>query len=183
MMQVAGQPSSRDHKGRVTLVLMDLDPEEIAHGLSGPMGPALNWVRQVTESDDVDSWFVLDPSLRRWFAQNWLTSNPTALSDPSVGSQSRDELVDSLIGPEGSEHPLFHHLWRVARRDIVSALGPFSGAELSAGTRPRPVGPGLEAVRLFRASDLPERAGVRVFEADAQHLSFVLLLRRDGGRW
>lgn len=63
------------------------------------------------------------------------------------------------------------------------ALGPFKGEELSVGTRPRTIGPGLEAVRLFRASDMPQHDGVHWFEPGAVHVWLVLLLSHEDEKW
>ena len=161
---------------------MDLDPGELPSA-DGPFATALVWINRVVETDDPQSWYELNETLRRWFAQRWISNNPQALKDAAAGSRTRDELLDVLVGPGGEDNGLFPHMWRVTRRYILEVLGPLLGEELSAGTKPRTVAPGIEAVPLFRAADLPGHDGLHEFNPRTERHALVLLLSHEQGMW
>lgn len=161
---------------------MELEPEKLADA-GGPFITALVWINRVVETDDPQSWYELNETLRRWFAQRWMSANPQALKDPAAWSSTRDELVEVLVGPVGEDNRLFPYMWRATRRYILKELGPLLGEELSAGTRPHTVAPGIEAVPIFRASDLPGHDGLHTLDPGAAHHSLVLLLSYEQEMW
>ena len=110
-------------------------------------------------------------------------SNPGALSDPAAKGNG-PELLAALLARREPRHPLFGYVWQVVHRGLLEALSPFLGQELAASVRPRPLAPGLEVVRLFRASDLTVGAdGIRLWHPGVELASFVLIMSRQGEDW
>ncbi len=161
---------------------MPLDDIERASLESGPIEPAFRWLRAL-ENDAESAWTGVDDDLRLWFALRWVEANPAALHHPVVTEKSPEAFAAALAA-SGQRHPLFPSLWRVTRRGLIEALGPFLGQELSASVRPRPLAPGLEVVRLFQASDLPpEEDGIRLWQPGVELPSLVLVMSQHGEGW
>ncbi|MFD7024977.1 hypothetical protein [Promicromonospora sukumoe] len=161
---------------------MDVDLEALASADS-PSATALVWVNRVAESDDSQSWYELNMTLRRWFVQRWVSSNLEVLDEPVAKSSTRDKLVDVLVGPFGDDHALFPHMWSATRRFVFEALGPLPGRQLLAGSRPRAVAPGIEAVPIFRAADLPGDDGLHHSGRGGPAHPLVLLLSHEQEMW
>ena len=161
---------------------MGLDDLERATLESGPMDSAFRWLNAV-QCDKKEAWTALDDDLRLWFALDWIKSNPGALSDPAAKGNG-PELLAALLARREPRHPLFGYVWQVVHRGLLEALSPFLGQELAASVRPRPLAPGLEVVRLFRASDLTVGAdGIRLWHPGVELASFVLIMSRQGEDW
>lgn len=131
----------------------DMTPEEWAQAASGVGLFSLNWVRGVGHDQIENVWPQMTPNFRLALAQGWIWANPDALDDGRAGGMSRDELAQALA----HSHPtnsLFADLARVSMRDIRSSYDDLDVDQLGTSTRPRPVGPGLELVRLLYLADL-----------------------------
>lgn len=161
---------------------MDVDLEAPTSADS-PHATALIWINRVVESDDSQSWYELNMTLRRWFVQRWISSNLDVLNEPVAKSSTRDKLVDLLVGPFGDDHALFPHMWRVTRGFVFESLGALLGEQLLAGSRPRTVAPGIEAVPIFGATGLRGDGGLRRFGPGAAGGSLVLLLSHEQEMW
>lgn len=159
-----------------------MSPEELAQAASEPNQFALQWVQAVVDNQAETVWPQMTPDFRLSLAQWWLTDNPEALDDPSAASLDREELA-RLLAAEKPEHILFRPLARVSLRELGNGFGGLDVSQLGPGTRPRPIGPDLELVRLFYLPDLDQDdAGNYVFAAGAAARAVsVLVERRDPG--
>jgi len=159
-----------------------MSPEELAQAAFEPNQFALRWVQAVVDDRAEMVWPQMTPDFRLSLAQWWLIHNPEALNDPSATSLDRDELV-RLLAAEKPEHILFRHLARVSLRELRNGFGGLDVSQLGPGTRPRPIGPDLELVRLFCLPDLDkDDAGNYVFAAGtAARTVSVLVERREQG--
>jgi hypothetical protein len=128
-----------------------LSPEDLAQARTGPFNFALQWGQAVADDNAAEVWRQMTPDFRLSLVQLWLTHNPRALSDPSARSLNRDELAQYLAVEE-PQHVLFRHAARVSLRDLRNSFG-VDTTEIGPGTRPRPIGPDLELVRLFYLPD------------------------------
>lgn len=160
-----------------------MSPEELAQAAFGPNQFALQWVQAVADDRAEMVWPQMTPDFRLSLAQWWLVHNPEALNDPSAASLDRDELVP-LLAAAKPEHILFRHLARVSLRELRNGFGGLDISKLGPGTRPRPIGPGLELVRLFYLPDLDkDDAGNYVFAAGAAARTVSVLVERRERGW
>lgn len=144
---------------------------------------AMDWV-QAAGRDQVDFvWSQMAADFRLAMTQAWLSRNAAAVSDPSAAGFDRDSLAARLSAPT-PQHPLFQHLARVSLREIVNVFAGLDPDLLGAGTRPRPVGPNLELVRLFYLPDLDrDRDGNYVFAPGATARAVSVLVERTDSAW
>jgi hypothetical protein len=160
-----------------------MSPEERGQAGSGPNQFALQWVQAVVGDRAAEVWRQMTPDYRLSLVQLWLTHNPEALSDPSAASLDRDELAQCLAAEE-LQHVLFRHLARVSLRELRNSFGGVDISEIAPGTRPRPVGPDLELVRLFYLPDLErDNTGNYVFAAGAIARALSILVTRTAAGW
>lgn len=160
---------------------MELNGSALEDLPAGPSPTVLRWVTALDAGDDY-AWRALDRDLRLWLVQTWITVNPGVMNEPSVDGMTSDEFAH-VLARRRPDHPLFVHARRVSLRTLANALEGFTGDELTTGTRTRVVAPDIEAVRLFKASAMPEIDGVRVFLPGATVPSRVVLARQVEGQW
>jgi hypothetical protein len=159
-----------------------LSPEDLAQAGTGPIHFALQWVQAVADDSVAEVWRQMTPDYRLSLVQLWLTHNPRALSDPSARSLDRDELAQCLAVEE-PQHVLFHHAARVSLRELRNSFG-VDTTKIGPGTRPRPISPDLELVRLFYLPDLERGdAGNYVFAAGATARALSVLVNRTESGW
>lgn len=144
----------------------------------------LAWTERARVGDVEALWAGLDHEFRLAFAQTWILANPAILDDPLV-TGSRDDFAAELAG-DAPAHPLWPHLAAVAKRDLTSGWLPaIRDRELGTGSRPRPVAPDLELVRVIPLDQLTsDESGFHIF-ADGQTvecLTLVMRHRADGWR-
>ncbi|MFE0203931.1 hypothetical protein [Streptomyces sp. NPDC058985] len=144
---------------------------------------ALEWIQAVGRDDVEPVWPRMTPDFRLAMAQAWLSRNPTALKDPQASGLDRDSLVRALA-VDSPEHPLFRHLSRVSLREIRNSYDNLSTDQLGIASRPRPVGPDMELMRLFHLPDLDvDGSGNYSLAPGASARTANVILRRDGQAW
>jgi hypothetical protein len=144
---------------------------------------ALEWIQAVGRDDAESVWPRLTPDFRLAMAQAWLSRNPAALKDPQAADLDRDSLVRALAA-SSPEHPLFRPLSRVSLREIRNSYDNLSTDQLGIASRPRPVGPDLELMRLFYLPDLDvDSNGNYSFAPGASARTANVILLRDGQAW
>ncbi len=157
--------------------------EELAMAQSGLPILALQWVDAVRQGDVNMVWEMADPQFRLGLVQMWIWHNREAV-DQDIRREgiSREELVNELAGAS-PRHPLWVHCARVSMRNISEASGDLD-RELGPGTRPRPIGPGLELVRLFPLDKLPvDEHGYRSFPPGMSVETLTLIMRFVDDQW
>ncbi len=159
-------------------------PEELAMAQSGLPALALAWVGAVRRGDIDSVWLMTDPQFRLGLAQMWIWHNRDAVDqDLHREGISRDELAEQLVATDTPRHPLWVHCARVSMRTISKAAGDLDG-ELASGTRPRPVGPGLELIRLFPLDRMPaDEHGNRIFPPGMSVEALSLVMRLADDQW
>lgn len=145
---------------------------------------ALKWVEQARARDVLSVWGGMDADFRLSYVQMWVLNNPRALNDPLTGGASREQLAEQLAALPPA-HPLWPHLERVLRRDLVDVIARmFDDRELGTGTRPRLVAPGLELIRVTPVDQVPQQAdGTHVWESDTAVQSLSLFLSLGPAGW
>lgn len=146
------------------------------------------WLEHLRANNAEAVWASMDPDFRLAYAQHWIVANsPQVLADPTVRGLTPDEFAQRMADPRAG-HPLWPHLARLVRRDLCGqTLANVGGPdrELGVGTRPRPIAPGLELVRLIPLDAVPQDAsGMHVFR-DRQTVETVTLVMREqpDGAW
>jgi hypothetical protein len=160
-----------------------ISPEEISQALTGPVHFALHWIQSVGHNQDEVVWEQMTPRFRLATVQAWLSMNPEALNDPSVGITTRGDLASELA-QEKPTNALYRHLARVMLREIKGTFGNLDVDQFGPGLRPRLMGPGLEVVRLFYLPDLDkDEAGNYVFAAGATARGAAVWVEREAEGW
>lgn len=116
----------------------ELSLEEFAQLVSGPNRFVLDWVQDVL-ADRVDAaWAAISGEFRLCLLQMRVYGEP-----------DRDEIVERVLIGLGDDH-----LRAAVIRSIRDSFGDGPFDDLGVGARPRPIGPGLELVRLFHTTGL-----------------------------
>ncbi|MFL6121597.1 hypothetical protein [Actinophytocola sp.] len=131
----------------------DLSPEEFAQLTTGPNRFAMDWVCDVLQQQVEPAWNALSAEFRFGSAQMWIYSNPAVISDPWAGGLDRDRLVERLLEARPDDD-LSMNMRTVQIRTIARSFGDVRFEDLGMGSRPRPLGPDLELVRLVYTPDL-----------------------------
>lgn len=144
---------------------------------------ALLWVQAAGRRDIAHAWPVMTPEFRLSMVQYWITWNPAVLTDSRTCGLDRDALASKLAQPAPT-HELFEQAAHVCLREITNSFGNLDVDDLGVGTRPRPVGPDTELVRLFYLPDLDrDPDGNYSFGDGASARSANVLLRRLPEAW
>ncbi|OEJ21771.1 hypothetical protein AR457_40760 [Streptomyces agglomeratus] len=144
---------------------------------------ALEWIQAVGRDDAESVWPRMTPDFRLAMAQAWLSRNPAALDDPQASGLDRDSLARALAA-SSPELPLFPHLSRVSLREIRNSYGNLRSDQLGMASRPRPVGPDLELMRLLYLPDLDVDSGGNYSLAPGAFARAAnVILRRGGQAW
>ena len=160
-----------------------MSPEELVQAMSGPNHFALQWIQSAGQDQTEMVWPHMTPDFRLAMTQGWLMHNPDAFGDPSAADLSRDELA-RILAAEKPEHNLFPHLARVSLREIRNSYGDLDTSQMGPGARPRPMGVGLELVRIFYLPDLDrDDEGNYVFAAGAVARAASVLVEQAGPAW
>lgn len=128
-----------------------MEPEEILQAAHGPNHFALTWAQAVGRDDADNVWPHMTRDFRLSRVQDWILHNPRVLEHPSAVGWGRDELAHQLV--DGRPADLFPHLARVVLRGMRHSYGDLDVEKIGLGTRPRPIGPDLELVRLLYLPD------------------------------
>lgn len=149
---------------RGTVENMEPDSPEYAQLLSGPNVFALSWYTALYAQDVVTAWAALSNTLQLALVQGVLQDN-LHLVDRGT---TKDDLAAS-IASGGDEHPAFGDVRALALKQVLRACGDLPADRLAMGSRPRPLGPGLEMVRLFLTDDVTKHPdGSYTFDDGAQ---------------
>jgi hypothetical protein len=115
--------------------------------------------------------------------QAWIHDNPGVLQEPAVAGVSRDRLAHELA-QDGPAHPVFAFAERYARRNLLALTGGMLHEDISPGTRPRFVAPGLELVRFFPLKYLSQtESGDYYFAPGVTAPAITLIMSHADGRW
>lgn len=156
----------------------DLNPDDSFAAVMEPARRALEWVGALRSGDFSAVWAGLDSDFRLALVQGWIVRNPAVLRRPEA-SLGRDQLARDL-STEDPQHRLWPHCRRVLERELVGATAGVADHELAPGTRPRPMAPGLELIRLFPVDLLPRDAEGQPFFAAGQVVMSLSLITSHG---
>ena len=150
---VPGQQRADQYEHRSPGGILSNVPGMSSTGGQDPQPFALGWVQAAAAGQADLVWQLMSTQFRLAAVQGWIWHNPQALDDHSAAGFDCDSLAAHLsqLAPE---HELFQHVVRVTLRDITEGFGDLDVDQLAAGSRPRPVGPGLELVRLVYLPDV-----------------------------
>jgi hypothetical protein len=116
---------------------------------------AMAWVQLLRDDNFSLAWQALTEDFRLALIQDWIVKNPMIMSDPARGDLTRDELAAELSVGEPT-----HPLWQrgaalVAERGLRNLTTAVLGDRpFGAGSRPRPMGPNLELIRIIPLDQL-----------------------------
>lgn len=159
----------------------DLSPEAIAQLTTGPNRFALAWVRAVSEGDVASAWEALSDEVQLALAQMWIYHNPAVLEDPLADGLDRDQLAERLLAEEDQ---LSVNMRFIEIRTIYTSWGDVEPDKLAMGTNPRPIGPGLEVVRLLHTDDLEvDDKGIHQFQPGTWARSLTVIVASDAQGW
>lgn len=129
------------------------------------------------------AWAAMTDDFRLLCVQDWIVHNSGVMSDSAV-TGTRDQLAAALATPAPT-HPLWVHAGRVAERAVRSVTLDVVGArELGVASRPRPVGPDLELVRLIPLDQLDvDKDGFHVWRSGQEVECLSLLLQHGQAGW
>jgi hypothetical protein len=148
-----------------------------------PDQTASEWLEAIRSQAPDRVWRLMDPEFRLVMAQRWITHNEEVLEHPTVSGLDRDAFARELTS-EAPTHPLWIHCARVALREITQACGGLENEDLAPGSRPRPIAPEIELVRLFRLQDLDrDETGQYYFAPDAQAMALTVIVRQRESGW
>jgi hypothetical protein len=151
--------------------------EEIeAHvGPGGPVQPAREWLTDMVAGDVAAAWPKTDPTYRLVHAQAWIWANRT---HPMVEPFDRDTLAAALAS-SSSSHPLWPNFAQSVHEEIRERYGDFTNETYGAASRPRPVGPDFEMVKLIKV----EEGTPLAFTGPTLVRGAVLLMHRTEDGW
>jgi hypothetical protein len=149
----------------------------------GPDQTASEWLEAIRAQAPDWVWRLMDSEFRLVMAQRWITHNEEVLEHPTVSGLDRDTFARELSS-EDPTHPLWPHCARVTLREITQACGGLENEDLAPGSRPRPIAPELELVRLFRVQDLDrDETGQYFFAPGAQAMALTVIVRHGESGW
>lgn len=135
-----------------------LSPEAYAQLVTGPNGFVFEWVRTVLADEAMTAWAPIAAEFRLGLAQTWIHHNPAVLD----GGLDRDRLAERLTRGD-AEDDLAARMRADQLGTIRQAFGNVDIDDLGVGSKPRPIGVGLELVRLFRTAGLLQAGGRGIY--------------------
>ncbi len=160
-----------------------VDDDSDMSGILSPGSMALAWLAMIRQARFDAVWEAMTDEFRLVCVQDGVVNNPTVMSDPSV-TATRDELAAALSAPAPT-HPLWVHTRRVSERAVRSVTVDLVGdRELGVASRPRPIGPGLELIRLIPLDQLDvDESGMHVWPPGQAVQDLSILLRHSSDGW
>jgi len=154
-----------------------------ALGTASAATAALAWVQMIRDGRFGQAWGAMTEDFRLVCVQDWIVNNPAVMSDPAV-TGTRDELAAELAA-SAPTHPLWVHAGRVSERAVRSAtVDVVGGRELGAASRPRPMGPELELIRLIPLDQLDvDEHGAHVWRPGQAVEGLSVLLQHGPDGW
>lgn len=162
---------------------MNYDLDLAAFGTASAATAALAWVQAIRQDRFESVWAAMTDDFRLVCVQDWIMSNPSVMSAPQVAG-TRDELAAELAGVSPT-HPLWVYAKRVSERTVRSATTDVVGdRELGSASRPRPIAPDLELIRLIPLDQLDvDEDGVHLWQPGQAVENVTLLLQQSPDGW
>lgn len=154
-----------------------------AFGTAAPAGAALAWIEALRTGQFDSVWAAMTDDFRLACVQDWIVRNPLVMSDPLV-SGTRDEFAAELAVATPT-HPLWVHARRVTERMVRGAVASLPQGQIGTGSRPRPIGPDLELIRVIPLDQLDvDENGVHQWRPGRAVVNVTILLQStsDGFR-
>lgn len=183
---VVGVPSARRPGCGVarkdTGVVFDDDREVSRFGTAAPATAAMEWIEALLRGQFDSVWAVMTNDFRLAWVQDWIVRNPMVMSDPLVRG-TRDDFAAELAVAEPS-HPLWIHARRVIERTIRGSIENLANREIGTGSRPRPIGPDLELIRVIPLDQLDvDEHGVHQWRPGQTVENLTVLVQSSPDGW
>lgn len=129
--------------------MADMDPEAFAQMATGPNTFAFGWYKAIYNYDVDAVWVAMSDDFRLAMVQGVVLNYPELVAE----DENSDGVVTDLLR---GAHPEAGAVRAGILKQIRNVYDEVPPADLAMGSRPRPIGPDLELVRLWHLDDVTE---------------------------